>query len=135
MTAAGGAAPAVAAPNPEALATQTAEQLALNPGAIETSPETAGLTGAASWFWLSPAPQTATLLVSVGGEEVTVSAVPQIEWEFGDGTDISAGPGVPYSSGPIPADAVTHVYETRCLPGDQEATPTCSQPAAATATP
>ena len=29
---------------------------------------------------------------SVGGEDVTVTAVPQIEWEFGDGTDITPGP-------------------------------------------
>jgi hypothetical protein len=119
VTAAGGTTPAIPPPNPEAIAADAADQLALTPGAIETSPETAGLTGAASWFWLSPAPQDATLSVSVGGEDVTVTAAPQIEWEFGDGTDLSAGPGVPYSSGPVPDDAVTHVYETRCLPGDQ----------------
>ena len=35
----------------------------------------------------------------------------------------SGGPGRPYRPGPPPADAVLHLYETRCLPGDQGRNP------------
>ena len=48
-----------------------------------------------------------------------MTAEPQVEWRFGDGSSSMAEPGVPYQSGPCPADAITHVYDTRCLPGDQ----------------
>jgi hypothetical protein len=37
--------------------------------------------------------------------------------------DLSGGPGRSYRPGPPPADAVVHVYETRCLPGDQGRNP------------
>ena len=43
----------------------------------------------------------------------------QIDWSFGDGATLDAGPGVAYEDGAAPAGAVTHVYQTRCLPGDQ----------------
>jgi hypothetical protein len=32
---------------------------------------------------------------------------------------VDGGPGTVYRAGAAPADAVKHVYETRCLPGDQ----------------
>jgi hypothetical protein len=83
------------------------------------SPSGSGLTGAASWFWLVPAPATEHVSVSLAGEAVTVTAVPQITWEFGDGSSVDGGPGVPYEPGPVPSAAITHVYDTRCLPGDQ----------------
>jgi hypothetical protein len=83
-----------------------------------------GLTGAASWFWLDPAPRVEELTVSLAGETVTVTAEPsKVEWRFGDGMDLSGGPGRSYRPGPPPADAVLHVYETRCLPGDQGRNP------------
>ena len=116
---AGAGAPPPAPLNPAAIAAQVADQLALTPGQIQASPGSVGLTGAASWFLLSPAPQSEQLSATLAGEEVTVTATPQIEWEFGDGTDLTAGAGVPYRPGAVPADAVTHIYQTRCLPGDQ----------------
>ena len=48
-----------------------------------------------------------------------MTAVPKISWQFGDGSSLDAGAGIPYQPGPVPSIAVTHVYETRCLPGDQ----------------
>lgn len=110
--------------DPAAIAASIAERLTLSPGRIQTSPRGAGLTGASSWFWLDPAPRVEQLTVSLGGETVTVTAEPnRVEWRFGDGFDVSAGPGRPYRPGPPPADAVLHVYETRCLPGDQGRNP------------
>ncbi len=47
----------------------------------------------------------------------------RVEWRFGDGARPAGGPGVPYRSGPPPEGAVVHVYETRCLPGDQGRNP------------
>jgi hypothetical protein len=83
-----------------------------------------GLTGAISWFWLDPAPQVEELTVTLAGETVTVRAEPTvIAWRFGDGAGRTGGRGLPYRSGPPPADAIVHVYETRCLPGDQGRNP------------
>jgi len=113
--------PANAAPplTPVTIAAHVADRLALRPGQVKASPSSAGLTGAASWFWLDPAPATEHLSVSLAGEAVTVTAVPQITWLFGDGGSMDGGPGVAYQAGPVPSTAITHVYETRCLPGDQ----------------
>jgi hypothetical protein len=94
------------------------------PGRIRTSPQAAGLTGAVSWFWLDPGPRVEELTVTLAGETVNVTAEPSvIEWRFGDGAEVRGGPGVPYRSGPPPAGAIVHVYETRCLPGDQGRNP------------
>ena len=110
--------------DPGAIAASVAERLTLSPGRIRTSPRVTGLTGAASWFWLDPAPRAEELTVSLAGETVTVTAEPsRVEWRFGDGMDLSGGPGRSYRPGPPPADAVLHVYETRCLPGDQGRNP------------
>ena len=46
-------------------------------------------------------------------------ADPTVDWRFGDGASLDAGPGVPYQPDAAPADAIMHVYGTRCLPGDQ----------------
>lgn len=112
-------APAVPPQTPALIAVHLAERLSLSPGQVRTSPASVGLTGVASWFWLDPAPATERLSVSLAGEAVTVSAVPQISWRFGDGGTLNSGPGVPYQPGSVPSAAVTHVYDTRCLPGDQ----------------
>ena len=119
FTITGTTSPGAPRPTPATIAEHTADRLALSPGQVEASPATAGLTGAASWFWLDPAPATEQLSVSLAGEAVTVTAVPRISWRFGDGSSLDAGAGVPYQPGADPAGAVTHVYETRCMRGDQ----------------
>jgi len=64
------------------------------------------------------------LTVSLVGETVTVRAEPsRIAWRFGDGAVLSGGPGVRYRPGSPPPEAVVHLYETRCLPGDQGRNP------------
>jgi hypothetical protein len=97
-------------------------QLDLSLAPIEASPAASrdGLTGAPSWFWLDGAPASQTLSVSLAGETVSVTAQPgTVVWSFGDGDGAEGGAGIPFRDGPIPDDAVTHVYETRCLPGDR----------------
>lgn len=117
--------PARPAVNPALIASTIADRLELGPGRVEASPapNAHGLTGAASWFWLSPAPRTQELTVALAGERVAVSAEPAIEWRFGDGTTLAGGAGVPYGAGSPPPEAITHLYETRCLPGDQGRNP------------
>lgn len=110
---------AVAPLTPAAIAEHVADRLALTPGALKASPAGAGLTGAPSWFWLDPAPTAEELSLSLGGEQVSVTATPQVSWRFGDGATLDGGPGVAYRPGPAPSAAITHVYQTRCLPGDQ----------------
>ncbi len=105
--------------SPSAVAQSLARRVELAPGAIKTSPTSTGLTGAQSWFWLDPAPRRQSLSISLAGETVNVIADPTVEWRFGDGTSLDAGPGVPYQANAAPADAITHMYGTRCLPGDQ----------------
>lgn len=117
-------APGAAPLDPGAIAASVADRLPLAPGEIRRSPTARGLTGAASWFWLDPAPQATTLSVTLAGEHVTVSASPeQVEWRFGDGATLAGGSGIPYGEGPPPAEAITHTYGTRCLPGDQGRNP------------
>jgi hypothetical protein len=105
--------------SPTAVAQSLSRRVELAPGAIKTSPTNAGLTGAQSWFWLDPAPRRQSLSISLAGETVNVIADPTVEWRFGDGASLDAGPGVPYQADAAAADAITHVYGTRCLPGDQ----------------
>jgi len=119
-----GGAPAGPALDPAAIAASVADRLPLSPGRIRKSPNVTGLTGTDSWFWLDPAPRTQEVTVSLAGETVTVTAEPSgVEWHFGDGAGLLAGPGRPYRPGPLPADAVLHGYETRCLPGDSGRNP------------
>lgn len=116
------AAPAAPPVDPTTLAASAAKQLALGAGQISASPSANvdGLTGVASWFWLTPAPGTDSVAVTRGGEHVTVTAKESsVDWSFGDNDTLDAGPGIPYQSGTVPASAVTHAYQTRCLPGDQ----------------
>ena len=96
--------------------------MSLQAGNIAVSPSAhaAGLTGAASWFWLEPTPASPSLSLSLRGEHVTVNAAASgIQWSFGDGASLTGGPGVPYRQGVAPAAAVRHVYQARCLPGDR----------------
>lgn len=122
VTSSGGGA-RVPALSPAAIAAAAADRLDLVPGRIEVSPRRKGLTGAESWFWLSPAAETREVSVSVAGVTVTVVAAPSVEWRFGDGSSFSGGSGVPYRTGAPPDEAVRHVYETRCLPGDRGRNP------------
>lgn len=93
--------------------------LALAPIEASPSPDRSGLTGDRSWFWLATAAARRQVTVTLGAETVTVTAEPSaVAWQFGDGRGHAGGPGVAYRTGPPPADAITHVYETRCLPGD-----------------
>jgi hypothetical protein len=105
--------------SPAAVAQSLARRVELSPGEIKTSPARVGLTGAQSWFWLDPAPRRQSLSISLAGETVNVTADPTVEWRFGDGASLDGGPGVPYQADPPASDAITHVYETRCLPADQ----------------
>lgn len=114
------AGPARPALNPTVVAERVAARVSLAAGTVDASPRAEGWTGAASWFWLAPAPTTHTVSASLDGERVTVSAsVASVRWSFGDGASLTGGPGVAYRPGAAPADAVQHVYQTRCLPGDQ----------------
>jgi hypothetical protein len=117
----GGSASSPTAPEPAAVAAGLAAELDLSLGQIDASPAAvhAGLTGAASWFWLPAAPTATTLTLSLEGERYMLLASPgAVSWSFGDGSGLQGGAGVPYAAGAIPAGAVTHVYGTRCLPGD-----------------
>ena len=106
--------------NPGAVASSIAARLNLGPGTIKASPTGEALTGAASWFWLDPYPTSQQATITLAGETVTVAATPTIDWAFGDGATLTnAGPGTQYTPGAAPTTAVTHVYQTRCLPGDQ----------------
>ncbi len=120
VTAGGGGAGGGPGVNPAAIAAAIAARLDLFPGRIQASPSVnrGGLTGADSWFWLAPAPRREVLSISLRGERVSVSAEPSIEWRFGDGAALVGGAGRPYAPDPPPADAIRHLYETRCLPGD-----------------
>jgi hypothetical protein len=85
------------------------------------------LTGAASWFWLSPRPATQSLSVAARGEHVTVTAAAaSVLWRFGDGSTTTGGSGVPYQPEASSPQAIRHVYATRCLPGDQGRDPNVS---------
>jgi hypothetical protein len=109
-------------PDVAGMASELAGELDLGLGGIAASPPASsdGLTGAQTWFWLAPGAGGQQLSLTVDGETVVVSAdASQIDWSFGDGATLAAGPGVPYQAGTMPADAVTHLYQTRCLPGDQ----------------
>jgi hypothetical protein len=115
--------------NPAVLAAAAAGRMSLLAGRIEASPSShsTGLTGAASWFWLSPAPVPQSLSVAARDEHVTVTAaVGAVQWNFGDGRSITGGPGVAYRQGSSPPAAIRHVYETRCLPGDRGHDPNVS---------
>ena len=50
---------------------EVAELAGVTPGQIQASPDSVGLTGAASWFLLSPAPQSEQLSATLAGEAVT----------------------------------------------------------------
>jgi hypothetical protein len=108
--------------DPAVVAARVAESMDLVLPPVEASPSASrgGLTGDVSWFWLAGALERRSATVRLGAEVVSVTADPsRAVWRFGDGGWSSGGPGVVYRPGPPPADAITHVYQARCLPGDQ----------------
>jgi hypothetical protein len=108
--------------DPALIAAQVARTMDLLLPPIEASPSASrsGLTGDQTWFWLARRPSRNQTTVNLGAETVTITADPSAtEWFFGDGGGRAGGPGVAYQPRPTPADAITHVYDTRCLPGDQ----------------
>lgn len=116
-------APRSARTSPAAIAASIARRIPLAAGQIHASPSRSGLTGAPAWFWLDPAPRRVELSVSLAGETVRVVADPEVEWRFGDGMRLRGGAGIPYRPGAAPVEAIRHVYETRCLAGDQGRNP------------
>jgi hypothetical protein len=111
--------------DPVALAAAAAARLPLVPGRIAVSPPRprGGLTGVRSWFWLEPAPSTQRVSVSAGRETVTVTAVPGVEWRFGDGPSGGRVGAAHYRPDRVPVGAEGHGYETRCPPGDRGRNP------------
>jgi hypothetical protein len=108
------------------IAESAADRMDLSLAPIAASPNASshGLTGERSWFWLEHAPAVQQLSVTVGPEQVTVTATPSdVTWLFGDGATRLGGAGVPYAEGDPPAAAIVHLYRTRCLSGDQGRNP------------
>ena len=131
ITGTGNTRPAAPPLTPATIAAHVADRLPLSSGEIKTSPPVRGLTGAASWFWLDPAPATEQLTVSLAGEAVTVTAVPEVEWQFGDGSGIDGGAGcsVPVGPGPRRTRSRTSTTRAACR-ATTAATRTCSRAAA-----
>jgi hypothetical protein len=78
-------------------------QVGINPGI--------GLTGLASWFWLSGNPQMADAIASAGPLTVTVHAsLIDVVWDFGDGRGVSSGTDLGRAF-PVQS-SVQHVYQT-----------------------
>jgi len=77
---------------------------------IEVNPQTLGLTGLASWFWLSnPTTSLPPLTVSIAGYSVTASAtIASYTWTFGDGDSATA-----YGPGSSPAPAAVYTYQQK----------------------
>jgi hypothetical protein len=104
-----------ASPSPEDVARVLADRarsLAPTPR-IEIAPESVGLTGLESFFWVEP-PGPVRAAAGVGGITVVAEARPvQYVWSFGDGSGlVSNHPGVPRHTSDERLATVTHTYET-----------------------
>ena len=96
---------------PAALALQALAQKPWPQLQIGVNPDSSGLTGLPSWFWISGDPRVADATASVPGLAVTVHAqLTRAIWNFGDGRQLDSGTdlGQPY---PV-ASTVQHQYET-----------------------
>jgi len=85
------------------------------PPVIGLNPLPAGLTGLATWAWLSPAPATYTVAETVAGVQYTVTATPvAVSWNFGDSalSSLVRAPGG-FGQAYPQASTVSHVYQTQ----------------------
>jgi hypothetical protein len=107
---AGNPAPGAPAPSPLALAQQASAAQPWPVLRFGVNPST-GLTGLASWFWLTGNPGMADATASAGPLTVRVhAALVDVDWSFGDGGSLSSGTDV---GRPFPAPgSVRHVYQT-----------------------
>ncbi len=78
------------------------------------NPPGAQLVGVPTWLWVEGAWQPISATAAVGPVSATVTARPTgVEWELGDGTTESCGPGTPYDVTRAPAEQhsdCTHVF-------------------------
>ena len=107
------------APVPRDAATERAldearRRLDLPMPAPALNPPGAQLVGVPTWLWVEGpwAPTAAT--ASVGAVSATVTARPtSVEWDLGDGTHVTCGPGTPYDTSRPPSaqhSDCTHVF-------------------------
>ena len=97
------------------IAERLVRDLPYPPATVGTNPQTRGLTGLETWFWVAgytSAPLADT--VTRFGLRVDVEAVPaSVSWDYGDGTtarDLGLGSAPPQRS------TVAHTFEVRARP-------------------
>jgi hypothetical protein len=94
-----------------AIAEELVRDLPYPPARIGISPDTRGLTGLESWFWVAGYAGPLRDAVDEFGMHVEVEATPaSVRWEFGDGSPPVAG--TLGTAAPARSDVV-HVYEHR----------------------
>jgi hypothetical protein len=78
------------------------------------NPPGAQLVGVPTWLWVDGPWQPASATASVGAVSATVTARPTgVEWDMGDGTTETCGPGTPYDTARAPSaqhSDCTHVF-------------------------
>ncbi len=79
---------------------------------VNANPARIGLVGFDSWFWLDPAPRTATIHESDGGIDYAITATPvSAQWSFGDGAVAELAGPRGYGRSYPQQSPVTHVFE------------------------
>jgi hypothetical protein len=80
---------------------------------LKVTPETKGLTGLDSYFWIADPPEPITATASIPGLTVVAEARPvEFVWSFGDGSDkVTHDPGRPWTR--ARPGTVSHLYETK----------------------
>ena len=101
--------------NPFAIAERLVRDLPYPAATVGTNPQTRGLTGLETWFWVAgytgaPIADTVTQF----GLHVDVEAVPaSVSWDFGDG---ATARGLGLGSAPPRRSTVVHTFEVRARP-------------------
>lgn len=99
-----------AAVDPAAVAAGVMKRLDIPLPDVALSPSGDQIVNLASWFWI-PNWQTLNGTATVGGVTVHVTARPRAaRWTFGDGTESSCSPGIPWAVGAESARACTHTW-------------------------